>query len=132
MKVKALLATSGVAAVLALSGASVASATPGNWNCSDFSTPVKIVGGYDPAGLDANHDGIGCEDNAGTAMAYDLYANLKDEGDSNPQPTPVAPSQLAHTGVGPVSHPIRWMGASVGLVATGTVVLFVQHRRKTA
>lgn len=121
MKVKHLLATGGVAAILALSGASVASAVePGPWNdCSDFSTPVKIVSGFDPAHLDRDHDGIGCEDNAGDPMAYDLYSNLKDEGDSNPEP-----SQLAHTGAwGPTTHPFRWEAAS-GLLVVGGLVLY--------
>lgn len=133
MKVKHLLATGGVAALLALSGASVASATPGPWNgCEDFSTPVVIVGGYDPVNLDNDHDGIGCEGNAGQAMAYDLYANLRDEGDSNPQP-----SQLAHTGAwGPTTHPIRWEAASVlllvgGLVLYGTASSKVKKNERT-
>lgn len=131
MKAKHLLATGGVAAVLALSGASVASATPGPWNgCEDFSTPVKIVGGYDPAGLDTDHDGIGCETNAGTAMAYDLYANLKGEGDSNPQPSQTAPSQLAHTGLGPTEHPVRWEAAGGLLVAVGGVLVIASRGRR--
>lgn len=131
MKVKALLATSGVAAVLALGGASAASATPGPWNgCEDFSTPVTIVGGYDPANLDSDHDGVGCEDNPGTAMAYDLYANLKDEGDSNPQPSQTAPAQLAHTGLGPAEHPVRWEAAGGLLVAVGGILVIASRGRR--
>jgi hypothetical protein len=131
MKVKRLLATGGVAAVLALSGASVASATPGHWDCEDFNTPVVIVGGYDPEHLDQDNDGIGCEDNPGEPMAYDLYANLKgDEETTTPTPSTSAP-ELAETGWGPGTHPLRWYAASGALVAAGGVVYVVGKKRAT-
>lgn len=133
MKVKALLATSGVAAVLALSGASAAFAdptSPDTWNCSDFRTQVKIVGGYDPSHLDNNNDGIGCNENPAPPTAYDLYSNLKDEGDSNPQPSQTAPAQLAHTGIGPAEHPVRWEAAGGLLVAVGGVLVIASRGRR--
>lgn len=129
MKVKALLATSGVAAVLALSGASVASATP-DLDCSAFSHPVKISQGYDPNNLDRDHDGIGCEMLPPPAEYSDLYANLKDEGDSNPQPSQTAPAQLAHTGIGPAEHPVRWEAAGGLLVAVGGVLVIASRGRR--
>lgn len=130
MKVKHLLATGGVAAILALSGASVASATPTSpdtWNCSDFKTQVKIVNGYDPSHLDNDNDGIGCNDNPGPPLAYDLYSNLKEDGTSTAEP-----SQLAHTGAwGPAEHPLRWEAASAALVVVGAATYVVARRKKT-
>ncbi len=105
-------------------------------NCSDFSTPVKIVGGYDPAHLDHDHDGIGCEKNVGDPMAYDLYANLKgDEPTATPSVTSSAPSAaptLAHTGAGTLinRHPLRSIGLGVVLAGTGGALVLVARRRQ--
>lgn len=30
-------------------------------DCSDFAGPIVVTPGHDPHGLDADHDGIGCE-----------------------------------------------------------------------
>lgn len=133
---KRVLAVCGVAGIVALSGASVATATPGYWDCEDFATPVKIVGGYDPEHLDIDNDGIGCEDNPGEPMAYDLYANLKGD-DETASPTPsVSPSEdkpeLAKTGWGPGEHPIRWMAAGAGLIAAGSATIVVVRARQTS
>jgi hypothetical protein len=133
MKVKHLLATGGVVAALALSGASAVSATPDR-NCSDFEHPVIIVNHYDPSHLDKDGDGIGCQDLPGEPSTSDLYADLRDEGDSTPQPTVTAPSttpsELAHTGLGPTEHPVRYIVASVVLVGAGLVVRFVPKRSR--
>lgn len=132
---KRVLAVGGVSAILALSGASVATATPGYWDCEDFATPVKIVGGYDPEHFDIDNDGIGCEDNPGEPMAYDLYANLKgdEETPSEPseEPTVKAP-ELAETGWGPGEHPIRWMAGAAGLIAVGSATIVVVRARQTS
>lgn len=124
MNIKRVFAVSGISAIIALSGATVASAQPGPWNdCKDFSTPVKIVGGFDPAHLDNDNDGIGCEGNPGNPMAYDLYSNLRGEGDSNPP-------ELAHTGLGPTEHPIRWYAVAGGLIVAGGVTYAVGKRKR--
>lgn len=129
---KRVLAVGGVSAILALSGASVATATPGYWDCEDFATPVKIVGGYDPEHLDIDNDGIGCEDNPGEPMAYDLYANLKgDDETASPQPSEDKP-ELAETGWGPGEHPIRWMAGAAGLIAVGSATIVVVRARQTS
>jgi hypothetical protein len=87
-------------------------------DCSDFASPVIITDGYDPAHLDADHDGIGCESNPGRPVAMDVYSDLRD---------PV----LAHTGAGDVvqRHPVRTIGVAGLLVAGGTATLIVVRRR---
>jgi len=132
------LAVSGAIAAAVILPVSAAHATGygPDANCSDFSTPVKIVGGYDPAHLDSDHDGIGCEDNAGDPMAYDLYANLKgDEETATPSATAPAPSEtptLAHTGAGDliIRHPLRSIGVGVVLVGAGAGLVLVARRRE--
>jgi hypothetical protein len=136
---KRVFAVGGITAIMALSGASMANATPSYWECADFATPVIISGGYDPENLDIDGDGIGCEDNPGEPMAYDLYANLKgdDETPSEPsvEPTTKAPAaptktpELADTGFGPDEHPIRWMAVGGSLILAGGVVYVVGKRR---
>ena len=129
MKMKRILAIGGVTAIMALSGASLANATPGFQDCEDFASPVKIVGGWDPEHLDQDNDGVGCEDNPGEPMAYDLYANLKgDEETASPTPSEKA-SELAETGFGPGEHPIRWMAVGGGLILAGGVVYVAGKRR---
>lgn len=128
MKMKRVLALGGVSAMIALSGASIATATPGYWDCEDFATPVTIVGGYDPEHLDIDNDGIGCEGNPGDPMAYDLYANLKGD-DETVSPQPEEKPELADTGWGPGEHPIRWMAVGGGLILAGGVVYVAGKRR---
>lgn len=132
MNAKRVFAAVGAASILALSGATMANATPGFQDCDDFATPVKIVGGWDPEHLDQDNDGIGCEENAGEPMAYDLYANLKGD-DEEPQPSQPAekPEELAETGFGPGEHPVRWMAVSGSLVIAGGVVYVVGKRRNS-
>jgi hypothetical protein len=129
---KRVLAVGGITAILALSGAAVANATPGFQDCEDFASPVKIVGGWDPEHLDQDNDGVGCEENPGEPMAYDLYANLKgDEETPSPTPSEKAP-ELAETGFGPGEHPIRWMAGAAGLIAVGSATIVVVRARKTS
>jgi hypothetical protein len=133
------LAVSGaiLAAVILPASAAHATGYGPDADCSDFSTPVKIVGGYDPAHLDNDHDGVGCEDNAGDPMAYDLYANLKgDEPSATPSSTPTgtpsASPTLAHTGAGDLihKHPVRSIGLGVALVGMGGLITFVARRHE--
>jgi hypothetical protein len=131
MNAKRVCATLGVASILTLSGATMANATPGYWDCEDFATPVKIVGGYDPEHLDIDNDGIGCEDNPGEPMAYDLYANLKGD-DETVAPQPEEKPELADTGWGPGEHPIRWMAAGAGMIAVGSLSIVVVRARKNS
>jgi hypothetical protein len=65
-------------------------------NCDDFPTqidiPNSILGDLDPTDLDADDDGVGCEDNAGPPTAYDLTvfppAPIQPEPEPEPQPQP--------------------------------------------
>jgi hypothetical protein len=65
-------------------------------NCDDFPTqidiPNSILGDLDPTDLDAEDDGVGCEDNAGPPTAYDLTAfppaPIQPEPEPDPQPQP--------------------------------------------
>jgi len=123
--IPAVLAASGAAAAVVLATAAGAVAADAV-NCSDFASPVVIVNGYDPAHLDADHDGIGCDDNPGDPVTTDLYADLRDEGDSNPPPSLAAtgPADYVHR------HPVRSIGVGVVLVAAGGGLVLAARRRK--
>lgn len=123
--IRTALAVSGAAVAVVLAAAPGASAVDDR-DCSDFATPVIIVNGYDPAHLDADHDGIACEDNPGEPTTTDLYADLRDEGDSNPLPTlaDTGPSDYIHR------HPVRSIGIGVVIVAAGGGLVLVSRRRK--
>ena len=124
MRIPAALSASGAAVAVVLMAATAAGADA--VNCSDFATPVVIGHGYDPAHLDRDGDGIGCEDNPGAAIAYDRYADLRDEGDSNPPPSLAAtgPTDYIHR------HPVRSIGVGVVLVAAGGGLVLAARRRK--
>jgi hypothetical protein len=117
------LATAAAGAALVLGTAGTAAAGPADLDCSDFSHPVVISQGYDPAHLDADGDGIGCEGLPGPATTTDLYADLRD-----PSATPT----LAATGFNDAvrRHPLRMMGAGIVLVAAGGVLVFVTRRKE--
>ena len=63
-------------------------------NCDDFPTqidiPNSILGDLDPTDLDANDDGVGCEDNPGPPVAYDLtvFPPVAIEPEPGPEPEP--------------------------------------------
>lgn len=131
--IKALFVTSGAAvAFTALAVPAAHAADPAV--CKNFGAPVVISNGYDPLHLDTDHDGIACESLPGEPTKTDLYADLKGEGDTNPQPslTPSAPPTLAHTGTGDViqRHPLRVMGAAGALVVVGGAAFVVVRRRQ--
>jgi hypothetical protein len=113
MMIKQCAVVAGVAAAAAVLSAPVAYAVD-DLNCADFATPVVIVDGHDPDGLDADNDGIGCEDNAGEPAAYEKYT-----------------AALADTGVSDVinRHPLRAYGAAALTVVAGTATIVVVRRR---
>ncbi len=118
------------AVILPVSAASAAGGDPAA--CANFSRPVIIGQGYDPLHLDTDHDGIACEHNPGDPVKTDLYADLRGEGDSNPQPSlsPSAAPTLAHTGAVEViqRHPLRMIAASAVLVGVGAGLVLVRRR----
>jgi len=124
MKIKTVLAPAGIAAVLLAVSAPLASAADDR-NCSDFASPIIITNGFDPAHLDADYDGIGCESNPGQAVRSDLYADLRGEGDTSPDPS------LAATGAGDVvqRHPLRAIGAAGLSIGAGTITILVVRCR---
>jgi hypothetical protein len=126
-----LLALAGAAAIIGLgAGSANASHTGDDRNCSDFPHPVIISNGYDPAHLDGDGDGVGCQGNPGDPVKTDLYADLSDGASSA---TPTATPELAETGAwGPAEHPVRWMAAGGALIVGGGAAVAVTRRKKEA
>lgn len=123
MKIQNVLAAAGITALLCLAGAGTASAADDR-DCSDFASPVVIVNDFDPLNLDADNDGIGCESNPGTPVTTDLYADLRGEGDTDPQPS------LAATGTGDLvhTHPLRTIGVAGLTIGAGVITVLVVRR----
>lgn len=108
----------GVAAAVAFGGGvAAADATP---DCADIGHQVK-VGPNDPYSLDRDGDGIGCESFPGPATPLDI-------DDPSPQVTPSQKDELAETGWGPGEHPIRWMGATGGLLVVGGAAYVIARK----
>jgi hypothetical protein len=93
-------------------------------NCSDFSSQIKIVNGYDPDNLDTDNDGVGCEMLPGPPVAMDLYSDLKGPADTT------APT-LAATGLGSLisHHPVRTVGVAVVLIGAGGALAYGARRK---
>lgn len=131
--IKALLVTSGATIALTVFAVPAAHAADPAV-CSNFGAPVVISNGYDPLHLDTDHDGIACEGLPGKPTKTDLYADLRGEGDTSPQPPlPSAPPTLAHTGSGDViqRHPLRVMGVAGALIVVGGGAFVVVRRRQS-
>jgi hypothetical protein len=71
------------------------------------------LGDLDPTDLDANDNGVGCEDNPGPPKAYDLTKNPPVLLEPEPQPEPPAetpppppPATTADPGPAPAAEPV--------------------------
>jgi hypothetical protein len=75
--------------------------------------PNSILGDLDPTDLDANDNGVGCEDNAPPPRAYDLTKNPPVLLEPEPEPEPPAetlppppPATTAEPGPAPAAEPV--------------------------
>lgn len=135
--IKQLTASGAVLAAVILPAGAASAAGGDPAACDNFARPIILSQGYDPLHLDTDGDGIACEHNPGEPVKTDLYADLRGEGDTNPQPsvtvTATPTGELAKTGSGNVitRHPLRSIGLGVVVVGVGGGLVLVSRRRRT-
>lgn len=147
-----LLASIGIAGMIALSSTGMATAHDGNHPFTNCYQDAKDAGYSNiPKGdehygshLDRDGDGYGCDkqgtlDNDGKAKTGYFASYPEDTPvelpDRLPEETPVDRDserpELAETGVGPGEHPVRWLAASGFALALGAGTMFTVRRNNS-